>query len=136
MDKYLKDVSCKAIDNIKSAIRHGNNSDAARFSADIIVISVTKDAKLGILTGEILESVIIQYGHLIRRYALNDKQIKNEENALLKLLTEVSSAISGGVKTEIQDSLSEIRAHVTREQLEGFPIKYAMRSKIERRGSI
>ena len=133
MDEEIRHIASRAISNIEKSIKIGNHPEAANFIRDIISISLAKNSKAGILVGEILESSVVQYGFLLRDYHLSHENIQKEDDLLLDLVGSVRSAMGADAENKVYDALSALRMHVTREQLEGFPTKYRIRSKITRR---
>ena len=133
MDENTAQTILKAVDSIEKSISLDNYSDVNSFTMDVISASLASGFKIGVLVGEVLDYSIYEYMILLQRYALKPKESKMEKDTLLGLVKSIRSTISAGSNTEIYDSLSDLRMHVTREQKEGFPTKYMARGKIGRR---
>ncbi len=132
MDETVRHIASRSITNMEKSIKIRNYSDAVRFTRDIISISLAKDSKPGLLTGEVLESSLAQYGFLLYDYNTSREEIEKEDGLLLGLVAGVRSAMEAGSENEVYEAFSKLRMHVTREQMEGFPTKYRIKARIQR----
>ena len=126
MDDNTKKMILGQFEIIKKSIGIGNIFVASRQSADIITIALANNSKIGMLIGETIESSLIQYHGLIRAYNPEPDSIKTETAELLGCLADLKSKIDNGDELKIYQSLSELRMHVTYNQLVGFSAKYKL----------
>lgn len=126
MDDNTKKMILGQFEVIRNSLKIGNSFVASRQSTDIIVMALANKSKIGVMIGEIVESSIVQYHRLIQEFNLEPNSIESETTELFNYLADLESKIDGGDEREIYQSLSELRMHVTYNQIIGFSAKYKM----------
>lgn len=106
-----------------------NSDDARNHATSILSFSLKSNSEMGVLIGEILENAIIQHGDLLFNYHLNNEQMHEEIDAVIKLIKNVRSTIQDDNEMNIYKSLATLRMYVTQQQLEIFPAKYTLRPR-------
>lgn len=126
MDDIIKETSVKMLELLKKALQKGNLSEAAFIGTRLTEISVTLDSKVGVFTGETVESSLLQlHGEMIR-YDVGKEEHAKEMDGLVLLVDTLIGSIRSGVEENIYSALLELRFYATKKQY-GMPGEYRRR---------
>ncbi|MCY4491811.1 MAG: hypothetical protein OXC46_10215 [Thaumarchaeota archaeon] len=129
MDDNTKKMILGQFEILKKSLEIGNVRAATQQSADIITIALANNSKMGVLIGEIMESSLLQYYGMVYEHNIERSSVEDEAAKLLDCIAGLKSKIDNGDDLGIYQSLSELRMHVTYNQIVGFSVKYKMKPR-------
>jgi hypothetical protein len=112
----------KNFDKIINGINNSNFSLCANLSGDLIRIADDADFVDGVFISEILESLFINIDRIINNFIIEESIVVDLKNALIDsiLILKDSFPVDDNKKINIYDSMSNIRAKISKLQLEAF----------------
>ena len=118
MDDTTIDMVEKAVTQIKSSFKKKDFKRALELCRNMIEFSLDRNSEMGVLIGEILEIVVVQYFALFDKYIAKNKDKALTISIISPIIYELSNSILLNDDELIFSSLKHLRWHATKNQYE------------------
>jgi hypothetical protein len=131
MKKDVNEIFQKMFEKITKALGDSNFSACTALSNEMLRIADYSDFADGVFVGEFLESLFMNIDSTYRKYDIDKKIFDNLKEDIVNLLSYVKDSFpqSNEAKVDLYNSMTKVRASVTKLQLESFRGELTRKSK-------